>query len=221
MFIVQGVSRVLGDPVETRAFEEYYDSLLHNTEGMYWNIYLDRLSDPAVTIHTQDWRAQANSEAFGISAEFQALRRRGSPGGNPTTAPVVELSPGYFRPERNFLYSDPPTGKDANLLGVAHQSIVYVIPGREMAYLGAENAIGEKLASIDGCYWFRYFHNLGYPNVYSRIIHWRDKAAADAGIAALGDLESARTALIKEELGDLCRVKLFSDWPDRRARDGM
>jgi hypothetical protein len=221
MFIVQGISRVLSDPGEVRKFEEYYDSLLHKNDGIYWNMYLDRLSDPSVTIHTQDWKAQENSEAFGISPEFQATRRRVAPGGNAASRPVVELSPGYWRPLRNFEYSAPPTGYDPATLGVAHQSIVYVNPGREMDYQAVEDAIGERLSSIGGCYWFRYFHSLGYPNVYSRIIHWCDKETAEKGITDLGGLEANRLSLLQEELGDLCRVKLYSDWPERRARDGV
>ena len=115
----------------------------------------------------------------------------------------------------------PPNGYDSSTLGVAHQSIVKVVSGKEKDYEAAENAIGERLASIDGCYWFRYFHSLGYPNHYSRIIHWRDEDSAKSGIVALGALETDRIALIQDENGDLCRVTLFSDWPDRRARDNM
>lgn len=221
MFIVQGVGRILRDPEAARAAEEHYDGILQHTEGMYWNIYLERLSDPSVTIHTQDWRDQRTSEEFGVSPAFMENRRMVAPGGVPLSKSIHELSPGYWRPVKNFEYRTPPTGYDYRTLGVAHQSIVTVISGRERDYEAAENAIGEKLAGVDGCYWFRYFHSLGYPNMYSRIIHWKDQAAAEAGVTALGDLEAARTALIKEEFGDLCRVKLFSDWPDRRAKDGM
>ena len=221
MFIVQGVIRVKRDPEDVRKGEEHYDSLLHSTEGMYWNIYLERLNDPGLTIHTQDWKEQATSEAFGISEGFQAHRKSGSTGGSPRTGMEGPLSPGYFRPVKNFEYVTPPSGKDRTKLGVATQSIVFVTPGKELDYVAAENAIGAALASVDGCYWFRFFRNLGTPNAYSRIIHWRDKAAAEAGIAALGELETARKALIQEEHGDLCAVKLFSDWPERRARDNM
>lgn len=221
MFIVQGVIRVNGDPVEVRKGEEHYDGLLHHTEGMYWNMYLERLNDPGLTIHTQDWKEQATSEAFGISDAFQNHRKSGSAGGSRRTAMEGPLSPGYWRPVKNFEYRTPPSGKDRNTLGVASQAIVFVTPGKERDYVAASNAIGAKLADIDGCYWFRYFHSLGTPNAYSYIIHWRDEAAAKAGIEALGELEANRTALVQEELGDLCAVKLFSDWPDRRAKDGM
>jgi hypothetical protein len=221
MFIVQGLSRLIGDPEEARTFEEDYDRLFHQTDGMYWNMYMDRLSDPSVTIHTHCWRAQEDSEAFGVSPEFQAMRRRTVPGGRTAPLPEVELSPGYWSPSGEFTFAAPPTGYDPATLGVAHQSILYVIPGKEMDYVAAEEEIGKRLASIDDVYWFRYFHSLGYPNTYSRVIHWRGKAAAERGMEALGELETVRKALIKDEQGDLCRVKIFSSWPERRARDGV
>jgi hypothetical protein len=221
VFIVQGVIRITGDPAAVRKNDEYYDGLLHETEGMYWNMYLEGADDPTLTIHTQDWKEQATSEAFGISPGFQKLRTMGSPGGKPQINVEGPLSPGYWRPVRNFEYSAPPTGYDKSKLGAASQSIVWVIPGKEAEYVAAETRIGERLASIDGAFWFRYYHNLGSPNAYSRIIHWRDLDAAKAGIASLGDAEAARQTLIQEERGGLFRVKLFSDWPERRARDGM
>jgi hypothetical protein len=218
MFIVQGVIRLLQDPAGVRAGDEAYDALLHQTEGIYWNIYMERLDDPGLTIHTQDWKEQATSEAFGVSPGFQGLRVR-----NPLGARTVlegPLSPGYWRPVVNAEYAPPPTGYDASQLGVATHAIVFVRPGHEAEYLAAERQIAERLKSIDGAYWFRAYHNLGQLNAYSRIIHWRDASAAEAGVAALGDAEAARRALIDQELGGLCRVKLFSDWPERRARDG-
>src|SRR4051812_13764323 len=98
MFIVQGVIRVLRDPEQVRAGEEAYDALLHQTEGMYWNIYLERLDDPGLTIHTQDWKEQATSEAFGISPGFQALRASGSTIGGGRAGAEGPLSPGYWWP---------------------------------------------------------------------------------------------------------------------------
>lgn len=219
MFIVQGVIRLLGDPAGVREGDLYYDSLLHQTEGMYWNIYLERLDDPGLTIHTQDWKEQATSEAFGISEGFQGLRAR-APLGTRTRL-EGPLSPGYWRPVLSAEIAAPPTGYDRSLLGAATHAIVFVTPGKEREYLEAERRIAERLKAIDGVYWFRAYHNLGQPNAYSRIIHWRDAAAASTGIAALGDAEMARLDLTNEEQGGLCAVKLFSDWPERRARDGM
>ncbi|MFN8534123.1 MAG: hypothetical protein U0556_11310 [Dehalococcoidia bacterium] len=221
MFIVQGVIRVLRDPATVRAGEESYDSILHQTEGMYWNIYLERIDDPSLTIHTQDWKEQATSEAFGVSPAFQAHRKRGSTGGGPLTGMDGPLSPGYWKPVLTAEIAPPPTGRDVATLGVASHSIVFVRPGREADYLAAERAIAERLKSIDGVFWIRAYHSLGQPNAFSRIIHWRDIAAAEAGIAALGEAETARQSLIDRELGGLCRVKLFSDWPERRSRDRM
>lgn len=217
MFIVQGVIRVHRDAELVRAGEEAYDALLHRTEGMYWNIYLERLDDPGLTIHTQDWKEQATSEAFGIGPGFQALRATGSTLGGARTRAEGPLSPGYWRPVLNAEYAPPPTGYDASTLGAATQSIAFVKPGREADYLAAEQRIAGRLEEVDGVYWFRAFQNLGQPNAFSRIIHCRDAATA----AALGDREAARSALVEQELGGLCRVKLFSDWPERRARDGM
>lgn len=221
MFIVQGIIRVLRDPAEAQKADEAYDALFQVTEGMYWNMYMERLNDPTVTVHSHLWREQATSEEFGVSPAFQAFRKANASTGGPTSRPEGQLSPGYWRPERDFEYSDPPTGYDRTKLGAATQSIVYVTPGKETAYVAAENAIGERLASIDGVYWFRFFHSLGFPNAYSRIIHWRDLAAVEAGTAALGELEEARKALIQEEQGDLCYVRIYSHWPERRAKDGL
>ncbi|MFN8533985.1 MAG: hypothetical protein U0556_10600 [Dehalococcoidia bacterium] len=215
MFIVQGVIRLLHDPVAVRAGDEAYDALLHQTEGMYWNVYLERLDDPGLTIHTQAWKEQATSETFGISVGFQELRVR-----NPLGARTVlegPLSPGYWRPVLDAEYRTPPTGYDPARLGFALHAIVFVRPGREADYLAAERAIAAELAAAESVYWFRVFHNLGRPNAYSRIIHWRDAA----GSTVLGDTESARRTLVDQELGGMCRVKLFSDWPERRARDGV
>lgn len=220
MFIVQGVIRLLRDPAGQREADEYYDSLLHATDGMYWNIYLERLGDPTQTIHSQGWKEQATSEAFGISEGFQGLRARSASSGGPRINLEGPLSPGYWRPVLNAEFATPPTGYDRETLGAADQSIVFVKPGQEAAYVEAERAIAGKLKGIDGVYWMRMYQSYGQPNAYSRIIHWRNQAAAEAGHAALGGTEAARQALIDEEQGGLCAVKLFSDWPERRASDG-
>lgn len=215
MFIVQGVIRTTGDPVAVRAGQEWYDGVLHETEGMYWNMYLSPEDEPGLTIHTQDWKEQATSEAFGVSAPFQAHRSTGTTGGALTTM-ETDLSPGYWRPIVERLYRDPPTGRDADQLGRATWQLSYVRPGSEAAYEAVERKIAERLAGVDGVYWFRAFVNIGQPNAFSRIIHW----GADPS-EALADLEAERQALVDSERGGRCRVTIFSDWPERRERDGI
>jgi hypothetical protein len=215
MFIVQGIIRVSGDPKTVRAGQEWYDGVLHETEGMYWNIYLSPEDDPSLTIHTQDWKEQATSEAFGVSPAFQAHRRTGTTGGQ-LTGMEGPLSPGYWRPVVERLYRDPPTGRDGDKLGKATWQIVFVRPGQEAAYEAVERKIAERLAGVDGVYWFRMFTNLGQPNAFSRIIHWESDPSE-----AIADLEAERRALVESERGGRSRIQIFSDWPDRRQKDGI
>jgi len=223
LFTVQGVSRVLSDPDEISRHERAYDTLLQNADcrGMYWNLYLKGLEDPNATIHAQIWASQRDSEEFGVSPGFQALRGELSTAAGPRAHMVGPLSPGYWRPVLEEVVRAEPTGcvDDGDNLGVALHGMSFVRAGSEHAYLHAEHLLAAALGSSEvpkGFYATRCFQSLGHPHAFSWVRHARDGEVLDAALAAVVDAENSRGELVAEETIGLYSVWLLSNWPQRR-----
>ena len=221
LFAVQGISRVLREPEEVGRHERAYDALLQRDDcpGMYWNLYLKGLDDPASSIHMQVWASQRHSEEFGVSRGFQALRGELSTSGGPRGLMVGPLSPGYWRPLFEEVVRTEPTGceLDGDDLGVALHGLTFVRPGSERAYVAAERAAAAALAASGGIYAMRCLQNLGHPGAFTWVRHAPDRAALDAALASAADAEERRAQLAAEETVGRYRVWLLSTWPERRA----
>lgn len=220
MFIVQGISRIHYDEAAVRDGEGKYDDILQSTEGMYWNIYLKGLSDPSVTIHTQDWATQKTSEDFGISAAFQARRPQVATNSGPRASMFGPLSPGYWKPVIDKIAKPVPTGRWVQGLGHAWQTLTFIRPGREQEYLVAHRDFVDRIAVKDGLFTYRMFRNIGQPNAFSSIVHY-DEDASEAIRGEIAGHKAGLASIIEHEWANPYEVILSSDWPERRRKDGV
>ncbi|GIW11900.1 MAG: hypothetical protein KatS3mg061_2957 [Dehalococcoidia bacterium] len=205
MFLVQGISEILREPEQVRQQEEAYDDLLHQTPGILWNLYFRSLTDPRRTIHLMAWRAQQDSEAFGVSPAFQALRERSGPARLPRARMVGPLSPGYWELVTERRLAPPPTGRDPAQLGYARHLLAFVRPGQEPAWEAAARAQAAAAPASGEVVNIRVLRNRGQPNAYCYVAHTRTEAAARALPLPLEAVEEASEGVYQ--------VILSSHWP--------
>lgn len=218
MFIVQGISKIVGDRNRLLESEHSYDDMLTPETGIVWNIYLEGEEDTTRRIHTQLWRAQQFSEAFGVSAGFQEHRRRLPAGSTPSAVMGGPLSPGYWTPIVDRTYENPPQGRERGELGVVMHRHTFLKVGREHEFDTLARQTAEHLAGTKGVYAYRAFRNLGQPNAVGEIIHWKDDATASDGEASLAHIESERVKLVDSETTGRHVVVLFREYPEIRQQ---
>ncbi|MFN8533332.1 MAG: hypothetical protein U0556_07275 [Dehalococcoidia bacterium] len=203
MFVVQGVGVVLSDPPAVRHHQEAYDSLLHQTPGIVWNVYLR--GDPNRSIHLMGWREQDDSEGFGVSPAFQKMRSETPQTGSPRSQMVGPLSPGYWDLLHDRAIAPPPTGRDESTLGFARHAMIFVRPGREHEF---ERLVGNQIDALPGdgsVFTARLLRNLGRPNAYTFVVHTRSRANAEAITLPAETIEHLDDAVYW--------VTMSSDWP--------